>query len=70
MVTEIQEELAKDISHSSWMDESTKTAAKDKLHSMKRFISHPDWYQNQTAMIHFYKGVNFVNYIYFIDNLG
>ncbi|XP_012262898.2 neprilysin-4-like [Athalia rosae] len=57
MVTEIQDEFSAQISLSQWMEEPTKVAAKEKLHAMRRFISHPDWYQNQTAMIHFYKGL-------------
>ncbi|XP_046467217.1 endothelin-converting enzyme homolog isoform X1 [Neodiprion pinetum] len=57
IVSEMQEEFKEQISRSTWMDEKTKLAAKGKLRTMKRFISHPDWYHNETAMIHYYKGL-------------
>ncbi|XP_015599220.1 neprilysin-4 [Cephus cinctus] len=73
MVKEIEDELDIQISRSDWMDNETKSAAKEKLRSMTEFIGFPDWYKNVSAILHYYKGMkvgpsyfdNVLNYIKF-----
>ena len=58
MIKNIKLEMEKQIEDSNWLDEESKTFAKDKLNSMSVFLGFPDWYKNKTAVINYYKGVS------------
>lgn len=45
------------IDASTWLDDESKTLAKEKLNSMKIFVGFPDWYKNKKSVTKFYKGV-------------
>ncbi|XP_043277427.1 neprilysin-11-like [Venturia canescens] len=57
MSKNIQRAMNEQIDASTWLDEESKTLAKDKLNSMKIFVGFPDWYKNRKLVTKFYKGL-------------
>ncbi|KAK0083264.1 hypothetical protein PV326_006824 [Microctonus aethiopoides] len=67
MIANVREEMAKQIGLSNWMDDETKTLAKEKLNAMSIYIGFPDWYKNETSVLNSYKGLT-IGYDHF-DNI-
>ncbi|KAK0169103.1 hypothetical protein PV327_002849 [Microctonus hyperodae] len=67
MIANVREEMAKQIESSNWMDDDTKTIAKEKLNAMDIYIGFPDWYKNETSVLNSYKGLA-IGYDHF-DNI-
>lgn len=60
MIANVREEMTKQIGLSNWMDDETKTLAKEKLDAMSIYIGFPDWYKNETSVLNSYKGVRYL----------
>ncbi|XP_025160122.1 endothelin-converting enzyme 1-like isoform X3 [Harpegnathos saltator] len=56
MIEEIKTELKKHTLHSKWMDNNTKEFIVSKIDNLVQLIGHPEWYNNQTALIKRYEG--------------
>ncbi|XP_019695800.2 neprilysin-4 isoform X2 [Harpegnathos saltator] len=57
MVEEMKTELKKHTLHSKWMDNNTKEFIISKIDNLIQLIGYPEWYNNQTALIKRYEGL-------------
>ena len=46
------------VNESTWMDEPTKWAAREKAAAMKQFLAYPEWIRNDTALDNYYQAVS------------
>ncbi|XP_066593180.1 endothelin-converting enzyme homolog [Prorops nasuta] len=49
-----------EIEKSTWMSEDMKRDAKEKVDQMKKYIGYPEWYNNNTAVENYYKGLKII----------
>ncbi|XP_033208095.1 endothelin-converting enzyme 1-like [Belonocnema kinseyi] len=74
IVEEIRNEIDFEISSASWMDEKSKSYARNKLKALKIKIGYPEWYKQEEMFSNYYYGLkvgpdyftNFMNYLKFI----
>jgi len=57
MIQDIQNAFDSLVDESDWMDDETKTLAREKAAAMKQFLAYPDWIRNRTALEMAYFGV-------------
>lgn len=62
MSANIKAVFSEQMDNLSWMDEETKKAAKIKVDTMSQLIGYPAWYDNSTALEHYYDGVIITRY--------
>ncbi|XP_073971448.1 neprilysin-like isoform X2 [Rhodnius prolixus] len=58
MSANIKAVFSEQMDNLSWMDEETKKAAKIKVDTMSQLIGYPAWYDNSTALEHYYDGLS------------
>ncbi|XP_011135122.3 endothelin-converting enzyme 1-like [Harpegnathos saltator] len=57
MTAELKTELRNHILYSKWMDNNTKEFIISKIDNLIQLIGYPEWYNNQTALIKRYEGL-------------
>ncbi|XP_066593451.1 uncharacterized protein [Prorops nasuta] len=60
MINAMKRATKSEIERSTWMNEDMKKDAKEKVDVMKKYIGYPEWYNNNTAVENYYKGLKIV----------
>lgn len=58
---EIRSEIDFEISRASWMDDKSKSYARNKLKALKIKIGYPEWYKEEEMFSNYYYGVRNIN---------
>lgn len=60
--------MTKQILKSDWMSDKFRKITIEKIQHMQTVIGYPNWYENNTALVNFYRGVrtSFILFIYII----
>lgn len=64
MVRNVQEEMKREISESSWLDESAKSVARKKIDAMTNSVGYPDWYDVPGKLDEYYREVRDHSFIH------
>lgn len=57
LITNLNTAFKSLVDDASWMDEDTKTLAREKADAIVSKIGYPDWIKNKTALEKYYEGV-------------
>ncbi|CAL4099551.1 unnamed protein product, partial [Meganyctiphanes norvegica] len=68
MVEDIRSAFEDILDVNEWMDEETKPKAVEKAEAISKFIAYPDWYGNNSALEHFYAGLDGISEIDHFNN--